>query len=124
MKYTRQQVFDKYGGKCAYCGCDLPLKGWHNDHLQPVVRNLKTGAHEFPERDCLDNCMPACASCNINKHSMSLEHFREAITGYVRSLNLRMVQYKMAKKYGLVVEIEAPVVFYFEKITPAPHTNF
>lgn len=32
----RQALFEKYGGRCAYCGCDLPVKGWHADH--PVYR--------------------------------------------------------------------------------------
>lgn len=40
MKNDRQIIFDKFGGKCAYCGCDL-LKGWHVDHLKPVRREMK-----------------------------------------------------------------------------------
>ncbi len=33
-KTDRQKIFDKYGGKCAYCGCELQ-KGWHVDHVEP-----------------------------------------------------------------------------------------
>lgn len=28
----------KFGGRCAYCGCELPEKGWHADHVQAVLR--------------------------------------------------------------------------------------
>jgi hypothetical protein len=59
--------------------------------------------------------MPACASCNINKHAMKLEDFRQLIAGFMKHLNERNTQYKIAKRYGLVVEQQKPVVFYFEK---------
>jgi len=151
-KADREKVFNKYGGKCAYCGCQL-VKGWHVDHLEPVIRLTKsigntyqhkvTGAiatprdaqsdtfleefewverkvvpngFEKPERDCMENYMPACASCNINKHSADLESFRRLITGFMKHLNEVSTQYKIAKRYGLVVEETKPVVFYFETL--------
>ncbi len=136
-KKDREIVFNMYGGKCAYCGCELQ-KGWHVDHVEPceriykretVVRN-KTGifgdfqSHERVLKfkgygneaaNHIDNYLPSCPSCNINKHGDSIEGFRKSISGYLNSLNLRMVQYKMVKKYGLVEETNKPVVFYFEK---------
>jgi hypothetical protein len=40
MKKTdRELIFNKYGGKCAYCGCELE-KGWHTDHIEPIVRDF------------------------------------------------------------------------------------
>jgi len=39
-KSTRIEVFNKYNGHCAYCGCDLQ-KGWHVDEIEPVRRNHK-----------------------------------------------------------------------------------
>ena len=68
-----------------------------------------------PELDTLENMNPSCPSCNINKHSRSIEEFRKQIKGFVRSLNLRSTQYKIAKRYGLVEETEIDVEFYFEK---------
>lgn len=108
-------VFEKYNGKCAYCGCELP-KIWHIDHLLPVVRSPRTGIKEFPERDKIENLMPSCPSCNINKHSDSLERFRDLIKGFTKSLNEYSTQYKIAKRYGLVSENEIDVKFYFETI--------
>ena len=53
---------------------------------------------------------------NINKHSMSLEEFRSLIGGFINSLNQRMVQYKIAKRYGLIKETGIKVRFYFEML--------
>jgi 5-methylcytosine-specific restriction endonuclease McrA len=114
-KKDREAVFNKYEGRCAYCGCELS-KGWHTDHLKPVRRSVrKNGRLRYPNRDCLENCMPACASCNINKHQMSLEDFRNLIAGFMKHLNERNTQYKIAKRYGLVVEVDKEIKFYFEK---------
>ena len=124
-KKNRQLIFDKYKGKCAYCGCDLE-KGWHVDELLPVKRNYEynkntrsfksTGTCLYPERFNIENQMPSCQSCNINKHSMSLEEFRNLISGFIKHLNEVNTQYKIAKRYGLVNETIKPIVFYFEKI--------
>jgi len=59
--------------------------------------------------------MPACASCNINKHALKLEDFRQLVAGFMKHLNERNTQYKIAKRYGLVREHDKPVVFYFEQ---------
>ena len=131
-KADRQAIFNKYGGKCAYCG-ELLVKGWHVDELLPCRRkeriilghwrgatwvSTKTvpDGYMHPERLHTDNQMPACASCNINKHSMSLEEFRSLIAGFMKHLNEINTQYKIAKRYGLVKETGEEVVFYFEKL--------
>lgn len=132
-KEDRQKVFDKYGGRCAYCGCEL-LKGWHVDEVEPVRRRfeylkdadgkriykdgemLKKAIMLHPERLHIDNQNPACASCNINKHSESLEQFRINIAAYMKHLNEISTQYKIAKRYGLVQETGIEVKFYFETI--------
>ena len=69
-KKEREIIKNKFGGKCAYCGEDLPGRGWHVKHL-----------------------------------------------------NERNTQYKMAKKYGLVKENIAPIVFHFEKYQGNPGDN-
>ncbi len=122
-KKTRELVFEKYNGRCAYCGCVLQ-KGWHVDEIEPVRRNwdfkdgkrVFNGTCEHPERFNIDNQNPACASCNINKHSMSLEDFRNLISGFMKHLNEISTQYKIAKRYGLIAETNVDVVFYFERV--------
>ena len=125
-KEIRLKVWHKYNGKCAYCGCELQ-KGWHVDELKPVKRNFTydknkgtfkaTGDCLHPERFNIDNQMPSCPSCNINKHSMSFEEFRNLITGFMKHLNNVNTQYKIAKRYGLVNETIKPIVFYFERVS-------
>ena len=39
-KNDRKAIYEKYGGKCAYCGCELQ-KGWHVDEIEPVRRNFQ-----------------------------------------------------------------------------------
>ena len=77
-------------------------------------RNIPNGCYH-PENYNFENQMPACASCNINKHSLSLEAFRDLIMGFMNHLNKRNTQYKIAKRYGLVYEDIKPIIFYFEK---------
>ncbi len=129
MKKTdRQKIFDKYGGRCAYCGCELQ-KGWHVDEVEPVRRiwtdeydekkgkwSRKIVGSVHPDRFNIENQNPSCPSCNINKHSESLDSFRKAIKGYMKHLNEVSTQYKIAKRYGLVQETDIEVEFYFEKI--------
>ena len=123
----RKRIYNKYGGKCAYCGNILlsPAgKHMHIDELYPVVRNYKwnkdktryihDGTYMNPENLNERNQMPSCPSCNINKHSMSLENFRHLIENFIVSLNRDSTQYKIAKRYGLITENIKPVIFYFE----------
>lgn len=120
-KQLREKVFMKYNGNCAYCG--EALKKFHVDHLLPVRRISKwedgkfkaTGKMENPEFDTFDNMMPSCASCNISKSSMSLEHFREVVEDKLRQLE-RESNYRMAKRYGMITENPKKIIFYFENI--------
>jgi hypothetical protein len=107
----RQDVFDKSQGNCWYCGVIL-AKGWHVDHFYPVVR--VGDAMLYPELDTIDNMVPSCPQCNMMKSSMPIESFRSTITEFVTSLNKYKTQYKFAKKYGLVLEVDKPVTFFFE----------
>lgn len=149
-KKDRQLIFDKYNGRCAYCGCEL-TKGWHVDEIEPVRRKYKTvHAHwknketgekvpilqeimsrrdwdYVPTKKVIDGCLypenysitnqnPSCASCNINKHELDIEQFRKLITGFMKHLNEINTQYKIAKRYGLIIETGINVKFYFETI--------
>lgn len=119
MKLTKQQREElrlKYNGRCAYCGDHLPDR-WHADHLKPIVRDWVNGGCERPENNTLQNLNPACPPCNIVKSSMPLESFRRVIGGFVKSLNRDSTQYKFAKRYGLIQEVEKDIRFYFETIS-------
>lgn len=118
-KPEREQVRQKYGGRCAYCGNYLGER-WHADHFEPVVRNWGEAAKTVPAlrpgNHNLANMMPACIPCNLSKSSYTLEGWRSWIAGHVNSLNQYHPIYRLAKAYGLIAETGAEVVFYFEKV--------
>ena len=61
-KSVRKLVYAKYNGHCAYCGCEIPEKGFNVDHLYCLRR------YEYTEVDVhsIDNLMPSCGSCKGN----------------------------------------------------------
>jgi 5-methylcytosine-specific restriction endonuclease McrA len=99
---------------------DRAVRRNHTEWQYIPTKNIPDG-YENPENFNIDNQMPSCASCNINKHSMSLEDFRYLIQGFMKHLNEVSTQYKIAKRYGLVIEDIKPVVFYFEKFKTEQH---
>jgi 5-methylcytosine-specific restriction endonuclease McrA len=120
---NRKKVYEKYHGKCAYCGNELNGK-FHVDHIIPIKRisvynskkrkYVQTKDSKYPELDVLENCNPSCASCNINKSDRSIEQFRDFIQNFIISLNRDSTQYKLAKRYNLIQETNNQVKFYFE----------
>jgi len=124
-KSEREIVRMKYGGKCAYCGDPLP-KNWHADHLEPIQRRkeyirgkglVSTGDCDHPQRDTIDNMMPACPPCNLDKHSFDLEYWRRKLQDACGVLARNNSTYRFALKYGLVQETEKTIQFYFEQTT-------
>lgn len=120
-KAQREQLKSKFGGHCAYCGCDLNGK-WHADHIESVKRDLKwtenglttTGTMKKPHLDTIENMNPACPPCNINKGSLPLEAWRDQIKRYEQSLVKFHNIFNHAQRFGLVKFTDKPVVFFFE----------
>jgi hypothetical protein len=122
-KAERAALREKFGGRCAYCGCELGEK-WHADHIEPVDRELKhipgrgfvtTGKLHKPQNDTLANMNPACAPCNLDKHALSLDSWRELMQGSNAVLMRDVSTFRRAVRYGLVTLNATPIVFYFEK---------
>jgi hypothetical protein len=125
MKLTKAErniIKNKYGGKCAYCGCELPAK-WHADHLVPVERKLKyvkgkglvtTGEMHNPRADNIENIMPACPACNIDKSSFPLESWRQQVQDSANILTRNNTTYRRAMRFGLVAETGKEIKFWFE----------
>ncbi|HAB1305677.1 TPA_asm: HNH endonuclease [Salmonella enterica subsp. enterica serovar Enteritidis] len=126
----RERLRMKFGGRCAYCGCMLPEKGWHADHVQAVLRKsercmkaaekgifrLKTTGEVFrPEADCPENIFPSCAPCNLLKTAYSLEMFRKQVSLQVERGRRSSVNFRTAERFGLISVVNKPVVFWFEQ---------
>ena len=129
-KKQREKLRMKFGGRCAYCGCELPEKGWHADHVQAVLRKseqcmkaaekrifrLKSTGDVFrPEADCPENLVPACAPCNLLKTTYSLEMFRMQVSLQVERGRRSSVNFRTAERFGLIQVVNKPVVFWFEQ---------
>lgn len=118
-KSDRIRVWQKYGGKCAYCGCNLLYKQMQVDHIrahwhgmseEQASRNkIEKGSHD------LDNLNPSCRRCNKWKGTFSIEQFREQVALQVARLKRDSNQFRMALDYGLIVETKSPIVFWFER---------
>ncbi|EAT2668479.1 HNH endonuclease [Salmonella enterica] len=126
----RERLRMKFGGRCAYCGCELPEKGWHADHVQAVLRKsercmkaaekgifrLKSTGDVFrPEADCPENIFPFCAPCNLLKTTYSLEMFRKQVSLQVERGRRSSVNFRTAERFGLISVVNKPVVFWFEQ---------
>ena len=119
MKIDRKAVYQKYGGRCAYCGEEIPITRMHVDHMKPIWRDTSVGA-SYKGSDDFDNLMPSCAPCNLWKSVHPLEEFRAEIAAQVERLRLRSANFRLAERYGLVAENKTQVKFYFEL---AKHTE-
>lgn len=107
---TRQIVFDKCNGHCAYCGADL-LKGWNVDHIKPLV---------FGGTNDLENLNPSCKHCNNYKCHADLDGYRKQLH---KMLNEKLeylfkskTKMQVAMNMGSITHKEWDGIFYFERI--------
>lgn len=117
-KQQRQQILEKYGNRCAYCGEDIDLKSMQVDHIRSQ-RNFYFGRRsEIPDYDVhsIQNLNPSCRKCNNFKTGMGLEEFRNELQKQVERARLRSVNFRMAEKFGQIQVNEKPIRFYFEKL--------
>lgn len=129
-KKQREELRMKFGGRCAYCGCELPEKGWHADHVEAIHRKLEideearsqgkwklkqTGESFRPQHDTLENMNPACAPCNLFKSVFDIEEFRNQIQLQAERGLRASVNFRTAERFGLVEIVNKPVVFWFER---------
>lgn len=116
-KKDRLIIYKKYKGHCAYCGCKLEYKDMQVDHIKSVYTNTDyKQLMTEEEMYSLDNYMPACRQCNFYKSTFDLETFRNRLTEVMMKNLQKEFTYKLALKYGLIVENIKPIQFYFEKI--------
>ena len=79
-KRIRQQLYEKYNHRCAYCGCNLEYKDMQVDHVKSVYVHNDIG-HDMTESEMYDvsNLLPACRQCNFYKDTFSLGTFRKRL---------------------------------------------
>lgn len=129
-KKLRQEIFEKYGGLCAYTGKPLG-HDWQVDHVEPSKHfdwGLKQG-----EANAIDNLVPCLRRINHYKRCKNLETWRQFIsTLHIRLKKLpnktRVQRTEKRKEYLLDVAaafditVDKPFngLFYFETLTAEP----
>lgn len=114
-KKLREEVYAKYNGHCAYCGCELEYKDMQVDHIRSVYLDTIHNGWIGTQDDSLDNLMPACRMCNYYKDIGNIEDLRRRLTDTLMRNVRRPFDYRLALKYGLVTENIHPIKFYFER---------
>lgn len=105
---TREAVYTKYDGRCAYCGRAIDIKDMQVDHFAAKRGWAGEGS------DDLANLMPSCRMCNHYKRANTLETFRRYIAEIPCKLREDYI-YKVGVVYGNVIENAKPIEFYFEQ---------
>lgn len=109
-KAERFQVYNKYGGHCAYCGKKIEYKDMQVDHIDPQRLYI-----DKKVADRIENLNPSCRQCNHYKRAHSLKTYRELI----RELHTKVQGIylcKVAKDYGVIKVEPWDGKFYFERI--------
>ena len=114
-KKIREAVYQKYGGRCAYCGKEIAYKDMQIDHLVPVQRE-RFGRYTEDQIECFENYMPTDRTCNHYKRAHSLETFRRYIEEIPAKLDRDNYIYRIGKKYNLLEEHPRKIEFYFEQV--------
>ena len=114
-KKTRELVLNKFGGKCAYCGCDLTLRTMQVDHIKAVYTSSLDNDGVETQDDSLDNLNPSCRQCNFYKGTLDIEQFRKKIMTTLYETCQNTFQAKLAKKLGMLT-VKQFDKFYFERI--------
>lgn len=123
-KKQRQEIYDKYGGLCAYTG--QPLGGdWQVDH---IFCRLETTILRR-QRDCIDNMVPCLKIINHYKRGLLFDAWRKRIEVlHIRLSKLpknpvvekskKTKQYLLtvAEAFGITPDKPFNGVFYFEQI--------
>lgn len=110
-KNERLTTYEKFNGRCAYCGCNIKYEEMEVDHFKSHKTNMG--------EDNIDNYMPACHDCNHLKVDFTIEQFKKAIKrcGEIyraRKEPMNAISDRIAIKYDLTKE-DHDIEFLFEK---------
>ena len=114
----RKVVYEKYNGKCAYCGTKLQYKEMQVDHITPKYRN--TSHKEVASWGLLkgtnniENLNPSCRSCNSSKSTFTIEKWRKELALKEMRLMRDNSTYRILKRFEVVKVVKNEILFHFE----------
>lgn len=132
-KQDRQKVYEKFGGKCAYCGHDLD-ETWQVDHGVSKQYWFYFNPTDVNAVNYFNNLYPSCMVCNHYKRALCIDGnqshrgFREYMKTFHTRLaklpkkskskkTIKRIEYmlRIADRYNISQEKPFDGVFYFEK---------
>ena len=117
----RELIYNKFGGKCAYCGCEILKTNFHVDHITALYRG--TPQHMLKTKkgtSHIDNLNPSCVSCNSSKSTYSIEQWRSELELKTKRLIRDIPSFRILRRFGIIEIVEKKIVFYFETFTKDP----
>ena len=131
-KAQRAALAQRFDGRCGYCG--EKLTKMHADHIEPITRivtdpwgkPLPVDERRLinPERNVVENMMPACAPCNISKGGYSLEEWRQILERSHEIVAREKSIFRAGVRFGVIRVLAEPVVFHFERTSAADCSGF
>ena len=137
MGFNREEVYNKFNGRCAYSGTILDTD-WEVDHLFPkrcahfYEKEAMVSYYKAPGNhiDDIDNLMPCQKIINHYKRGLFIEHFRNSWLGNLhkrlsklpknpkvqRSINRKQYLLKVAAYFDITKDKPFSRKFYFETI--------
>ncbi len=121
MAKKRDFIFNKYGGRCAYCGEYILIDKMHIDHIKPLKRGYNQigliKINNTKGGNDIENLNPSCATCNLSKASFSIEKWRKELQMKTDRLFRDSNNFKLLHKFGLIKITNNPVIFYYERVS-------
>ena len=137
MGFNREEVYNKFNGRCAYSGTILEFD-WEVDHLFPkrcahfYEKEAMVNYYKAPGNhiDDIENLMPCQKIINHYKRGLFIEHFRNSWLGNLhkrlsklpknpkaqRSINRKQYLLKVAAYFDITKDKPFSRKFYFETI--------
>ena len=120
-KLTKEMLFAKFDGVCAFCGYPLGER-WHIWDIESKNTIVTASGEIIIGNDSYNNKLPACISCNStrihhspDKHSkIDIEKFRIALRRDHWFISTNTYYQKMLR-FGIIKETGNEIIFHFEK---------
>jgi endonuclease I len=123
-------VWQKFEGRCAYCGIGIDIKQMQLDHIIPQKMFIaQVQSKKIPkfllhltinDVNHIDNLFPSCKYCNSYKSNFTLEEFRNYLNQMLNEKMERLFKSKtkmeVAIRMGAVKMEKWDGFFYFERL--------
>ena len=90
---TKEEVFNKFGGRCAYCGVVIKpidrsitgqkIKIWAIENNIKDIKGMFEIDHIIPKSrggsDDISNLFPSCSECNQIKNDRNLDYLKKRL---------------------------------------------